>query len=60
MMEEPNDSEEANGQETPQSAALYIGSLVEELAKLARRNGLDALAYILDMARLEADQATKG
>lgn len=40
-------------------AALYIGSLASELAQLAKSYDLDALAYILDMARLEADQASK-
>jgi hypothetical protein len=39
--------------------ALYIGSLVNELALLAKSRKLDALAYILDMARLEADHISK-
>ncbi len=46
------------GGQTP-SAALYIASLVDELARLAKSHDLDALAYILDMARLEADQVSK-
>jgi hypothetical protein len=45
--------------ETPGTAALYIASLAEELAALARGNGLDALGYILDMAQLEAQQVSK-
>jgi hypothetical protein len=48
------------GVETPDAAAHYIGSLARELAALARRNGLDTLGYILDMACIEADQAAKG
>jgi hypothetical protein len=40
-------------------AALYIASLADELARLAKSHDLDALAYILDMARLEADQISK-
>jgi hypothetical protein len=40
-------------------AAQHIGSLVSELALLARRHNLDALAYILDMARIEADEIAK-
>jgi hypothetical protein len=36
---------------------LYIASLAGELARLATRHDLDALAYILHMARLEADRA---
>ncbi|MGO9702708.1 MAG: hypothetical protein ACLPX7_26000 [Xanthobacteraceae bacterium] len=39
--------------------ALYIGSLAGELAQLAKDHKFDALAYILDMARLEADQVSK-
>ena len=45
--------------ETPESAAQYIAALAGELAKIARRNGLDTLSEILEMARLEADQTTK-
>jgi hypothetical protein len=48
-----------NNQETPANAAEYIASLADELSHLAKRNGLDALSYILDMARLEADQVAK-
>jgi hypothetical protein len=41
------------------AAALYIASFTEELARLAKKHDLEALAYILDMARLEADQVCK-
>jgi glutamate synthase domain-containing protein 2 len=40
-------------EETPEQAAQYIASLTQELAQIARRNGLDT------MARLEADQLIK-
>jgi hypothetical protein len=40
-------------------AAHYIASLTQELAELAKSYELEALAYILDMARLEADQICK-
>jgi hypothetical protein len=40
-------------------AAHYIASLTQELAKLAKNHELESLAYILDMARLEADQICK-
>ena len=47
-------------EETPnqaaQYAAQYIASLAQELAEIARRNGLDTLSHLLEMARLEADQ----
>jgi len=48
-----------DGEETPDGAAHYIAALTQELAQLARRNGLDTLSYILEMARLEADQIIK-
>ena len=41
------------------SAALYIATLADELVRLAKSHDLDALAYILDMARLEADRVAK-
>jgi hypothetical protein len=44
---------------SPRSAALYIAALAEELARLAKSHDLDALAYILDMARMEADQISR-
>jgi predicted short-subunit dehydrogenase-like oxidoreductase (DUF2520 family) len=37
------------------TAANYIASLVADLASIARGHGLDTLGYILDMARLEAE-----
>jgi hypothetical protein len=40
-------------------AALYIASLVDELARLAKSHDLEPLAYILDMARLGADEISK-
>jgi len=36
--------------------ALHTATFAEELARLAKSQGLDTLAYILDMAKLEADQ----
>lgn len=38
----------------PLAVAAYVAALSEELARLARASGLVTLAYILDMARLEA------
>jgi hypothetical protein len=40
-----------------EAAACYVAELSAELANLARQHGLDALGYILDMARLEAENA---
>ena len=49
-----------NGPEEPAAAAGYIASVADELARLAKSHDLAALAYILDMARMEADQVAKG
>jgi hypothetical protein len=57
------DSEDSDGTNTveyPAAVALYIGALTHELGQLARANGLDALGYILDMARIEATEMSKG
>jgi hypothetical protein len=60
-MQGGKDKDRSNGEgSTPNSAALYIASLTDELAKLARQHGFDALSFILEMARLEADQVSKG
>lgn len=39
------------------AAAAYLASLLEELAPLAQRNGLPVVAYLLDMALVEAKAA---
>jgi len=43
----------------PPGAARYIASLADELARLAKSHDLDALAFLLDMARLEAEEVSK-
>ena len=56
------DAEEVAHQNQPvsrESVAVYIAALAGELSQLAKANGLDALGYILDMARLEANEASK-
>ena len=55
-MQASDDNDGSNGRETPESAAAYIGTMADELAKMARRNGLDTLGYILEMVRIEANQ----
>jgi hypothetical protein len=40
----------------PAEAAHYIKGAVHDLARLARRHRLDMLAYLLDMAHLEAEE----
>jgi hypothetical protein len=41
------------------AAAAYIAELSSDLAQIARRHGLDALGFILDMARLEAEALSR-
>lgn len=48
-----------NHHDEPVSAAIYISAMTLELAQLAKSNGLAPLAYILDMARLEAEEVSK-
>ena len=54
-----HDTFDGGNDETPGGAAHYIATLTEELSQIAKRNGLDTLGYLLDMARLEADQIAK-
>jgi hypothetical protein len=41
------------------AAAAYLASMAADLAAIARRRDLEPLAYILDMARLEAEAAVQ-
>lgn len=43
----------------PSEAAQHIRGSVHELAALARRHRLDMLAYLLDMAHLEAEECLR-
>ncbi len=54
----PENGHQPEASDTPDTA-LYIASIADELARLAESHNLEALAYILDMARLEADQIAK-
>ena len=40
----------------PAEAARYIEAFALELSSLAKRSRLDFLAYLLDMARIEAER----
>ncbi len=53
---------EAPANSTPQdrsAAASYVAALSGDLASIARSHGLDTLGYLLDMARLEAESASR-
>jgi hypothetical protein len=41
------------------AAAAYVAALSADLAALARRHNLDTLGYLLDMARLEAENTAQ-
>ena len=41
------------------AAADYLAELSADLALLARRHGFDTLGYILEMARLEAEEVIR-
>jgi hypothetical protein len=45
--------------DTPAVAAASIANFTAELAIIARRNGLDTLGYLLEMARLEAENLAR-
>ena len=40
-------------------AAAYVAEMAADLARMARKHGLDALGFILEMAQLEAENATR-
>jgi hypothetical protein len=43
----------------PEQAAAYVAGITGELASLVRRHRLDTLGYLLDMVRLEAEEAAQ-
>ena len=47
------------GPGTPEAAASYVAALSSDLATIARRHGLIALSYLLDLARLEAENISR-
>ena len=53
--EYPERNEPASARET----ARYIADLSEGMAELARGSGLDVMAYLLELVRLEAEEATQ-
>ncbi len=52
-MEEPEQAAD------PVAAATYVAELTASLATIARKHGFETLGYILDMARLEAENASR-
>jgi len=57
----PGKSVESEPEEGEKAAtAAYVAALTADLAALARKQKLDTLGYLLDMARLEADDTARG
>jgi hypothetical protein len=40
--------------------AAYVASMSAELSRMAKRQRLDVLVYLLDMVRLEAEDTAQG
>jgi len=51
----------ATGNEPGSRAAVasYVATISADLAAMARRQGLETLGYLLEMARLEAESANR-
>jgi flagellar biosynthesis/type III secretory pathway protein FliH len=57
----PGKSVESEPKEGERAAtAAYVASLAADLAALARKQKLDTLGYLLDLARLEAEGLAQG
>jgi hypothetical protein len=54
----PESSESSQGDR--EATAAYIAAMTAELSAMARKRGLEPLAYLLDMARLEAEGNHRG
>jgi hypothetical protein len=48
-------AEQSSDLDDAAAAASYLASMSAELSKIARRHRFDVLGYLLDMARLEAE-----
>ena len=46
-------------QPTRTAVASYVATLTADLSVMARRSGLDTLGYLLEMVRLEAENAIR-
>jgi hypothetical protein len=57
LMADRSSAQDLSGRE---AAAAYIAALSGDLAVIARSHGLHTLGYLLDMAKLEADNVSRG
>ena len=56
---EAGTSMSSHGAAGPQATAAYLADITSELSKMASGAGLDLLAYLLEMARLEATKSMR-
>ncbi len=54
----PNHVVQAEGDDKAQ-VAVYVASISADLANMARHTGLETLGYLLEMVRLEAENAAR-
>ena len=54
----PNHAPQPDSDERAE-VAVYVASMSADLATMARRTGLDTLGYLLEMVRLEAENAAR-
>ena len=55
-MADPIEASEPGGRA---AVASYVATLSADLAVMARRTGLDTLAYLVEMVRLEAESSIR-
>ena len=55
----PIEADEPAGNGGPEEAACFIAEAVSELAPMARRHRLETLAFLLDMAQMEAEELVR-
>ena len=53
------DDQQRTGWKAEESTARYIASLLGELVRMAQRERLEVLSFILEMARQEAEENTR-
>jgi hypothetical protein len=48
-----------NGADDRKAVATYVASMSADMASMARHTGLETLGYLLEMVRLEAENASR-
>jgi hypothetical protein len=55
-----SEKESSDPYEQSRAVAEYIGDMIEQLESMSRAAGFDLLAYLLSMARVEAETNARG